>query len=81
MAWNGLFHALELSVPRFGTVCSTLWNCLFHALELSVPRFGTACSTLWNCLDTYENVILIQYTGLLEQSCSHKVLTAGGSYT
>ncbi|MGN1255063.1 MAG: hypothetical protein ACI4T9_10825, partial [Prevotella sp.] len=31
--WNGEFHALEQSIPRFGTVNTTLWNRQYQTLE------------------------------------------------
>ncbi len=37
---SDLFHALEQTIPRFGTDNSTLWNGQFHALGQTVPRFG-----------------------------------------
>ena len=40
MLWNRQFHALEQTIPRFGTDNSTLWNGQFHALGQTVPRFG-----------------------------------------
>ncbi len=33
---NRQFHALQLLVSSFGTVCSTARNSLFHALKLKV---------------------------------------------
>jgi hypothetical protein len=35
-----LFHALEQTIPNFGTDNSTLWNRQFQSLERTVPRFG-----------------------------------------
>jgi hypothetical protein len=39
MLWNRQFHALERTIPRFGTDSSTLWDRQFHALELSWYSF------------------------------------------